>query len=101
MPIGPDDRRSAYFTGCNRGKKSITVDLRIPAGAEVFLRLVEWADVVITNFKPGTMEGWGVGYMDAAARNPRVVYASGSSFGPVGPDAFREGADISAQASGV
>lgn len=100
LAIGPEDSRSAYFTGCNRGKKSITVDLRVPAGAEVFLRLVEWADVVITNFKPGTMESWGLGYADAADRNPRIVYASGSSFGSLGPDANREGADLSAQAAG-
>lgn len=100
LPIGPDDRRSAYFTGCNRGKRSVTVDLRAAAGAEVFLRMVEWADVVITNFKPGTMESWGLGYADASARNPRIVYASGSSFGSLGPEAAREGADLSAQAAG-
>jgi crotonobetainyl-CoA:carnitine CoA-transferase CaiB-like acyl-CoA transferase len=55
---------------------------------------------VITNFKPGTMESWGLGYADAATRNPRIIYAMGSSFGPEGPDAAREGADLSAQASG-
>ena len=55
---------------------------------------------MITNFKPGTMEGWGLGYADAAARNERIIYAMGSSFGPEGPDAAREGADLSAQAAG-
>ena len=58
------------------------------------------ADVVITNFKPGTMDDWGVGYTDAATRNPRIIYAMGSSFGSEGPDAAREGADLSAQAAG-
>ena len=73
----------------------MTIDLRVPKGRDVFLRLVEDADVVITNFKPGTMEEWGLGYSAAAARNERIVYAMGSSFGPEGPDAGREGADLS------
>ena len=100
MPISREDRRSAFFTAYNRGKRSVTIDLRVAAGREVFLRLIEGADVVITNFKPGTMEDWGLGYADAAARNERIVYAMGSSFGPEGPDAGREGADLSAQAAG-
>lgn len=100
LPVGPDDPRSAYFTGCNRGKRSATLDLRTPAGLEAFLRLAERADVVISNFKPGTMDGWGAGYAAVSARNPGVVYATGSTFGPEGPDAAREGADLSAQAAG-
>jgi crotonobetainyl-CoA:carnitine CoA-transferase CaiB-like acyl-CoA transferase len=64
------------------------------------LRLADTVDVVITNFKPGTMDEWGLGYDVIAARNPRVVYAAGSTFGPEGPDATREGADLSAQAAG-
>jgi crotonobetainyl-CoA:carnitine CoA-transferase CaiB-like acyl-CoA transferase len=100
LPVAPGDSRSAYFIACNRGKRSVTIDMRVPAGREVFLRLAGGADVVITNFKPGTMESWGLGYDDLAARNPRLVYATGSSFGPVGPDAAREGADLSGQASG-
>ncbi len=100
LPISREDRRSAFFAAYNRGKRSVTVDLRVPRGREVFLRMVEHADVVITNFKPGTMDGWGVGYADAAERNSRIVYAMGSCFGPEGPDAAREGADLSAQAAG-
>jgi CoA:oxalate CoA-transferase len=100
LPISKEDRRSAWFAAFNRGKRSATIDLRVPKGRDVFLRLVEGADVVVSNFKPGTMEAWGVGYDDAAARNERIIYAMGSSFGPVGPDATREGADLSAQASG-
>jgi CoA:oxalate CoA-transferase len=100
LPLSRSDRRSAWFAAYNRGKRSVTIDLRTPEGRDVFLRLVDGADVVVTNFKPGTMEGWGVGYADAAARNPRIIYAMGSSFGPEGPDAAREGADLSAQASG-
>lgn len=99
--LTPDgDGRPPYFIGCNRGKRSATVDLRTPAGREIFLRLAEWADVVITNFKPGTMDGWGLGYTDLSARNPRIVYAAGSTFGPVGDDAGREGADLAGQAAG-
>jgi crotonobetainyl-CoA:carnitine CoA-transferase CaiB-like acyl-CoA transferase len=100
LPLSPTDRRSAYYLGCNRGKRSITIDIRTPAGRDVFARLADRADVVITNFKPGTMDGWGLGYEDLAARNPRLVYATGSAFGPIGPDAEREGADLSAQAAG-
>ena len=100
LPIARDDRRSAFFTAYNRGKRSMTLDLRGPRGRDVFLRLIERADVVISNFKPGTMEEWGLGYADAAARNGRIIYAMGSSFGPEGPDAAREGADLSGQAAG-
>ena len=100
LPIAADDMRAPFFLSCNRGKRSITADLRTPAGRDVFLRLVERADVVITNFKPGTMEAWRLGYDDVAAVNPRIVYATGSAFGSLGPDAVREGADLSAQAAG-
>jgi CoA:oxalate CoA-transferase len=100
LPISRGDRRSAFFTAYNRGKRSVTLDLRVPRGRDVFLRLLEDADVVISNFKPGTLEGWGLGYAAAAARNERIIYAMGSSFGPEGPDAAREGADLSGQAAG-
>jgi crotonobetainyl-CoA:carnitine CoA-transferase CaiB-like acyl-CoA transferase len=100
LPAAPGVRESAYFAGCNRGKRSVTVDLRTPEGREIFLRLGEWADVVISNFAPGTMERWGLSYEDLAARNPRLVYAVSSTFGHRGPDAEREGADLAAQAVG-
>src|SRR5665213_882902 len=100
LPVQPGDGRSAFFVACNRGKRSITVDLRLPEGREVFLRLAAWADVVITNFSPGTMERWGLGYDDLAVRNPMVIYATGSTFGPEGSDVEREGADLSGQSSG-
>src|SRR3954463_16329611 len=56
LPISPTDLRSAYYLGCNRGKRSVTIDVRTPAGRDVFVRLVERVDVLITNFKPGTMD---------------------------------------------
>jgi len=100
LPVQRGDSRSGYFIGCNRGKRSVPVDLRTPDGREVFLRLAEWADVVITNFAPGTLEAWGLGYDVAAVRNPRLIYAAGSTYGTQGTDASREGADLSAQAAG-
>jgi crotonobetainyl-CoA:carnitine CoA-transferase CaiB-like acyl-CoA transferase len=100
LPADAGNPRSAFFEACNRGKRSVTLDLRTGGGAEAFLRLAAGADVVITNFKAGTMEGWGLGYEEVAARNPGVVYAAGSTFGQVGPDAGREGADLSGQAAG-
>jgi crotonobetainyl-CoA:carnitine CoA-transferase CaiB-like acyl-CoA transferase len=100
IPAAADDPRPPYFIACNRGKRSITIDLRQPEGKAVFLSLTDRADVVITNFTPGTMESWGLGYDDVSARNPRIVYATGSTFGTVGPDATREGADLAGQAAG-
>jgi len=100
LPVAEGDGRSAYFIACNRGKRSVTIDLRVPAGRDTFLRLVDGADVVITNFTSGTMEGWGLGYEAVAARNLRAIYASGSTYGSRGADAGREGADLSGQAAG-
>ncbi|MGH8917398.1 MAG: CaiB/BaiF CoA transferase family protein [Actinomycetes bacterium] len=100
LPISADDRRSAYFAACNRGKRSVSVDLHRPEGVAVFTRLAAGADVVISNFKPGTMDAWGVGYEALASANPGLIYAAGSAFGPLGPDADREGADLSGQAAG-
>jgi crotonobetainyl-CoA:carnitine CoA-transferase CaiB-like acyl-CoA transferase len=100
IPISLQDLRAPYFVGCNRGKRSITLDLRSEAGRGVFLRLADVADVVISNFLPGTMERWGLGYEELAKRNPRIVYGTGSAFGSQGPDANRKGADLAGQAAG-
>lgn len=100
MPMAPDDPRAHWFLGCNRGKRSITIDLRTDAGREVFLRLVETADLVISNFLPGTMDKWGLGYDDLAERNPAIIVGAGSAYGSVGPDAGRRGADLGGQAAG-
>ncbi|NRA08496.1 MAG: CoA transferase [Myxococcales bacterium] len=100
IPLSLEDRRSAYFVGCNRGKRGMTLDLRTQAGRDVMLHLVEEADVVVSNFVPGTLEAWGLGYEVLAARNPRLVLGCGSTFGPAGPDASRKGADLAGQAAG-
>jgi crotonobetainyl-CoA:carnitine CoA-transferase CaiB-like acyl-CoA transferase len=100
LPASLEDLRPPWFIGCNRGKRSITLDLHAGQGQEVFLKLAETADIVISNFLPGTMESWGLGYDDLAARNPGIIFGAASAFGPLGPDASRKGADISGQASG-
>ena len=100
LPLAEDDPRSAFFIGTNRGKRGLTVDLRQPAGAEIFRTLARTADVVISNFAPGTLEAWGLGYEALAQSNPGIVWAAGSAFGPLGPDANRKGADLAGQAAG-
>ena len=100
IPVAPDDPRSPYYEACNRGKRSVTLDLRTPGGKGAIERFVAEADVLIHNFVPGTMEAWGLSYEHLAAINPRLVYATGSTFGPVGDKAGREGADSTGQAEG-
>jgi len=96
------DGFSAYFESQNRGKKSMTLDLRIPQGIEVVKRLVPHFDVVIENFRPGTMEKWGLGYEDLKALREDIILASGSAWGREGPWATRGGFDHVAQAlSGI
>jgi len=75
----------ASFLAQNAGKKSITVDLKEPAGREIFLRLVDTADVVLENFRPGVMDRLGVGYDVLSARRPSLVYCAISGFGQDGP----------------
>ncbi len=95
-----EDTRSAYYVACNRGKKGMTLDLRTGEGAGIFLKMVETADIVISNFKPGTLEGWGLGFEDLQRVNPGIILACGSTFGPIGPDAELEGADLAGQCAG-
>ena len=98
--IIPELGVSSFFIACNRGKRSVALDLRSEGGREAFLKLVESSDVVLSNFQPGTLDGWGLGYEDLAAVNPRIIWAAGSFLGPDGPDALREGADIAGEAYG-
>ncbi|MET0154369.1 MAG: CoA transferase [Candidatus Binatia bacterium] len=83
----------------NRNKRSVTLDLRQPEGREAFLRLAENADIVVENFRPGTMQKWGVGYRDVERRNRDIVYVSMSAFGQFGPDSGYVGYDPLAQAA--
>ena len=89
---------SAYYMNLNRGKQGVTLDLK--AGRELFLDLVKTADVLIENYRPGTMERLGLGYDTLKEINPRLVYASVSGFGATGPYRLRPGYDIIAQAMG-
>ena len=101
LPGAPDGEAPLSFmhTTVNRNKRSITLDLRQRAGAELFLRLARRADVVIENFRPGTVDAWGIGYAQVRAVKPDVVYISISGFGQFGPDHERAGYDPMAQAS--
>lgn len=89
---------SAYFETYNRGKRSMTLDIRTPAGREVVERLVERVDVVVENFRPGYMDSVGLGYEALRGRNPGLIYAAASAFGAEGPMARRPGYDHIAQA---
>lgn len=89
---------SAYYMNLNRGKKGITLDLK--SGRELFLELVKKADVVVENYRPGTMDKLGLGYDTLKEVNPRLVYAAVSGFGDTGPYRLRPGYDIIAQAMG-
>jgi crotonobetainyl-CoA:carnitine CoA-transferase CaiB-like acyl-CoA transferase len=84
----------ALFLLINRNKRSVTLDLKSPEGCENLLRLVERADVLVESFRPGVMDRLGVGYQVLSARNPRLIYATLSGFGPSGPYRERPGHDL-------
>ncbi len=89
---------SAYFMLINRGKRSITLNLKDPEGRAIAHRLAATADIVVENFKPGVTERLGIDYNTLAAINPKLVYASISGFGQEGPLSHRPAYDIIAQA---
>ena len=91
---------SGYFTNCNRGKKSMDIDLKSPEGKEAFTRLVKTADVLLENNRPGVMDRLGFGYEDCKKLNPKLIYCSSSGFGQTGPYAHRPAYDLAAQAMG-
>ncbi|MFL5378565.1 MAG: CaiB/BaiF CoA transferase family protein [Myxococcales bacterium] len=89
---------SAYFVSLNRNKRSVVVDLKHPDGKEIFFRLAERADVLIENFRVGTVAKLGIDYLEVKARNPRIVYCSISGFGQTGPYRDRAAMDLIVQA---
>lgn len=99
-PQIPNSGDSAYFYGVNRGKLSLTLDLRSADGAKVFLDLTRLADIVVENFSPGTMERFGLGYDRLRAQNHKLILCSISGFGQSGPMASMPAYDIVAQAMG-
>ena len=110
MPGTGDDTRqwgppfiqgeSTYYLSVNRNKRSIGINLKAPGGRKVFFDLLKTSDVLLENFRPGTMESLGFDYERLAAENPRLVYSSISGFGQTGPYHKRPGFDVVAQGMG-
>ena len=94
------ERESLYFANINRNKKGVTLNLKTDAGKELFKRLVEQADIVVENYRPGVMDKLGLGYDVLQQINPRIIYAAVSGFGSYGPYHLRPGYDILSQAMG-
>ncbi|MFO0997633.1 MAG: CaiB/BaiF CoA-transferase family protein [Alphaproteobacteria bacterium] len=92
------DGLSSYFSGLNRNKRSIALDLGSPKGQEILFRLLEGADVLVENFKTGTMERWGIGYDSLKAKFPRLIHCRVTGFGADGPFGGFPGYDAVAQA---
>ncbi|MEH2595043.1 crotonobetainyl-CoA:carnitine CoA-transferase CaiB-like acyl-CoA transferase [Bradyrhizobium sp. AZCC 1577] len=109
--VGDESRRygppfvngeSSYFLSVNRNKRSCAIDLKSPAGRDAVIALAKAADVVIDNFRPGTLDKWGLSYEALSAHNPNLIQCSISGFGRTGPDASRPGYDLILQGeSGV
>jgi crotonobetainyl-CoA:carnitine CoA-transferase CaiB-like acyl-CoA transferase len=91
--------QAAFFLGLNRGKQGISIDLKKPEGVDLCLRLLDRMDVLIENFRPGTMDRLGLGYPAVHARNPRVVYCSISGYGQDGPAREDTAMDLIVQCS--
>lgn len=108
-PKGGDDARaygpfvngkSTYFASVNRGKESIALDLKADADRKIFEKLLEKADVVVENFRPGTMEKLGYGWDTLHAKYPQLIYASASGFGHTGPNSKDPAYDMVMQGMG-
>ena len=91
---------SAYYLSVNRNKRSITVDLKAVEGREIVRRLARKSDVVIENFKTGTLEKLGLGYEELSALNPGLVFCSITGYGQTGPDRDQPGYDFAIQGRG-
>jgi len=91
--VGDDSRsfgpfindQSAYFMSLNRGKESIALNLKNENDKVIFEKILSKADILVENFKPGTLERWGFGYKDISKKYPKLIYASASGFGQTGP----------------
>lgn len=97
---GGEDLGAAYFHACNRGKKSVAIDLDSASGQEQVRALASQADVLIENFKVGGLARYGLDYPSLAALNPGLVYCSITGFGQTGPYAARPGYDFIIQGMG-
>lgn len=91
---------SAYFMSLNRNKKSMTLNLKTEKGKEILLDLVKQSDIIVENFRPGTMEKLGIGYEKIKEINPKIIYAAASGFGHTGPYSEKASYDAVVQAMG-
>lgn len=91
---------STYFMSLNRGKKSITLNLKKPEAQEIFKELVKKADVVLENYRTGTMEKFGLGYEELKKINPKIIYSACTGFGHTGPYAYDPAYDVIVQGMG-
>ena len=90
---------SHYFHAMNRGKRSITADLKNPQAVELIRRLAKVCDVIFTNYRIGVLDRLGIGFEELKKHNPRIIFAQGSSWGPRGPWVQRPSRDLLAQAA--
>lgn len=97
---GKDSPESAYFAGTNRNKRSVTLDLGSPEGQEIARALIAGSDILVENFKVGTLARYGLGYDDLSADFPGLIYCSVTGFGQTGPYAERPAYDALIQAMG-
>ncbi len=97
---GHDTGESAYYLSCNRGKKSVAIDLSLPQGSRLVRELARHCDVVVENFKVGALAKYGLDWESLHALNPRLVYCSITGFGQDGPYAGRAGYDFMIQGMG-
>lgn len=94
------DKTAIYFISINRDKKSIVINLKTEEGIKIIKELIRQVDVLVENFRPGTMEKLGLDYDSIKKINPKIIYASCSGFGHSGPDKNKPGYDLIAQALG-
>jgi formyl-CoA transferase len=96
------DGHHFFWTVHARNKKAVTLNLRVPAGRELFLDLVAKSDIIVENFRPGTLEKWKLGYEVLRERNPGIILVRVSGYGQTGPDAGKAGyASVAEAASGL
>lgn len=96
------DGHHFFWTVHARNKRSVTLDLRQPRGREIFLELAERSDIIVENFRPGTLEKWDLGYDVLRQRNPGIILVRVSGYGQDGPDAHKAGyASVAEAASGL
>jgi crotonobetainyl-CoA:carnitine CoA-transferase CaiB-like acyl-CoA transferase len=95
---GPDGREAAYYLCVNRNKRSAAADLKSEEGRGLVRRLAREADVLVENFAPGMLDGWGLGYADLSRDNPGLVFCTITGYGSDGPQAGRPGYDFAVQA---